>query len=73
MSGINVIFFLNDKKLSSHMAQISEHINFSSKNIPSYDKIIRIIVNLGSKTVKNNDNSSLQTHPSKEIITNEDY
>ena len=46
-----LFFFLNHKKLSSHMAQISEHINFSNKNIPSYDKIIRIIDDLGSKTV----------------------
>ena len=51
------------------MAQISEHINISSKKIPSYDKITRIIVNLGSKTVKNNDNSSIQhTHIKKPLL-----
>ena len=33
MSGIIVIFVLRDKKLSSHMDQISEHINISNKKI----------------------------------------
>ena len=27
------IFFINDKKLSSHMAQISEHINSTNQKI----------------------------------------
>ena len=45
------------------------NISISQINIPSYDKIIRIIVNLGSKTVKNNDNSSLQhTHLNKSLL-----
>ena len=64
-----LFFVLNGNKLSSHMAHISEHINFSNQNIPSYDKMIRIIVNLGIRTVKNNDNSSLQhTHLNKSLL-----
>ena len=47
MSGIFVIFFLNYKRLSSHLSHISEHINYSNNKIHSYDQIIKIIVNLG--------------------------
>ena len=57
MAGIIVIFFLDDNKLSSHMAQISEHINSSDQKINSYDQMRKIIVNLGSKRVK------IMTHP----------
>ena len=56
MAGIIAIFVLNDKKLSSHMAQISEHINSPNHNICSCDKIIKIIVNLDSKNFENNNN-----------------
>ena len=49
MTGIIVIFFLKDNKLSSNMDQISEHINSSNNKIHSYDKISKIILNLGSK------------------------
>ena len=52
MAGTIVIFFLNDKKLSSNMNQISEYINDSNQNIHSYDKMNKIIVNLGSKKYK---------------------
>ena len=55
-----VIFFLNYNKLSSHMDQISDHINSSNHKICSYDKMRRIIVNLGSKQCKNNNNFTCQ-------------
>ena len=42
------------------MAQISEHINSSNQKIHSYDQMSRIIVNLGSKKVKNNNNPYTQ-------------
>ena len=48
MVGIIAIFFLNDKKLSSHMDQISEQINFSNNKFKSYNQMREIIVNLGS-------------------------
>ena len=46
MAGI-INFFLNDKKLSSHMDQTSEHINSSNHKIYSYGQMRNIIVNLG--------------------------
>ena len=58
MAGIIVIFSLNDKKLSSHMDQIIEHINYSNKNKKLYDQTSKTIVNLDSKKVKNNNTSS---------------
>ena len=61
---VSLLFFvLNDKKISSRMDQISEHINSSNHNTHSRDQISKMVVNLGSKTVKNNDNSSTKiTH-----------
>ena len=58
MAGIIVIFVLNDKKLSSHMAQISEHINSSNHKIHSYDQMGTMIVNLSNKKCKNNNKST---------------
>ena len=60
MTGITVIFFLNDKKLSSHTAQIIEHINSSNQKNHSHDKSIKMDVNLGSKKCENNDTSICQ-------------
>ena len=60
MEGIIDIFGLENKKLSSQMAQISEHINSSNHNIHSYDKTRNMIVNLGSKNGKNYNNSYWQ-------------
>ena len=58
---ISLLFFiLNDKKLSPHMAQMSEHNNYPNNNIHSYDKMSKMIVNLGSKKWKNNNNSTCQ-------------
>ena len=63
MACIIFIFVLNDKKLSSHMSYITEHINSSNHNIHSYDQMSKFIVNLSSKKGKNNQNSSHQlTH-----------
>ena len=42
------------------MAQISEHINSSNHNIFSYDQMIKMIVNLGSKKCKNNNTFTCQ-------------
>ena len=44
-----IIFFLNYNKLSSHMDQISEHINYSNHKMYSYDQMRKIIANLGIK------------------------
>ena len=52
------MFFINDKKLSSHMAQISEHINSSNHNIHYYDQMGKMIINLGNIKCKNNNNNS---------------
>ena len=49
MAGIIVNFVLDDKKLSSHMAQNSEDIISSNHKIHSYDQTSKIISNLGSK------------------------
>ena len=53
-------FVLNDKKISPHMVQISEHIDSSNHKIDSRDKMRKIVINLVSKKVENNDNSSCQ-------------
>ena len=55
-----LFFVLNDRKLSSHMTQISEHITSSNNKIHSYDETKQIIFSLGNKIFENNDNSSLQ-------------
>ena len=60
MAGIIIIFFLKDNKLSSHMAQISEHINDSNQQIHSYDQTRENIVNLGSTKGENNNKPSFQ-------------
>ena len=55
-----IVFFLNDKKLSSNMSQISEHINSSNHQIYSHDQMRKFIVNLGNRKFKNNNNSTCQ-------------
>ena len=60
MAGIIVIFVLNEKKFSSHMYQISEHINYSNHKNYSHDKMRKMIVNLGSKKCEDNKNSTYQ-------------
>ena len=42
-------FSLNNKKLSQHMDQISEHIKSSNPRKYSYDQMRKMFVNLGSK------------------------
>ena len=47
---VSLLFFaINDTKLSSNMAHISEHINSSDQKIHSYDNMGKIIVNLSNK------------------------
>ena len=53
-----LFFVVDDKKLSSHMPQISEHINSSNKKTHSYDQMRKMVVNLGSNKVRNNDSYS---------------
>ena len=56
---VSLIFFvINDTKLSSHMAQISEYINSSNKKMHSYGHMGKMIVNLINKKFKNNNNST---------------
>ena len=55
-----LFFVLNNKKLPSHMTQISEHITYSNNNIHSYDQMSKMIVKLCSKKSKNNDKYSPQ-------------
>ena len=63
MVSIIVIFCSQWQEFSSHMDQLSEHINSSNQKIHSYDQIIKIILNLGSKKFENNDTSTFQlTH-----------
>ena len=47
---VSLLFFvLNDKKLPSHMAHISEHSNSSNHKIHSHDQTSNMIFNLGHK------------------------
>ena len=56
-----MLFFVsNDKNISSHMGQSSEHINSSNQKIHSYDQMIKMIVNLGNNKCKNNNNYTWQ-------------
>ena len=58
---VSLLFFvIGNKKFSSHMDQISEHINSSNHKIHSYDQIRKSIVNLGSNKCENNNNSTFQ-------------
>ena len=50
------IFFINGKKLSLNMANISKHLNSTNQKINPYGKTIKTIVNLGSKKGENNNN-----------------
>ena len=61
---VSLLFFiLKDNKLSSHIYQISEHINSSNNKVQYYYKMSKMIVHFGSKKGKNYDNSSPQiTH-----------
>ena len=42
------------------MDHISEHINYSNHKIHSYDQMRKMIINLGSKKLENNDTSTCQ-------------
>ena len=53
-----IIFVMNIIKLSSHMAQISQHNNYTKHQIHSYDQMSKTIITLESKKAGNNDNSS---------------
>ena len=55
-----LLFVINSKKLSSHMAQISEDIHSTNHKIHSYDQTGKMIVNLGSKKDENNNKYSPQ-------------
>ena len=48
------------KKLSSHMAHISEHTNYSNHKILFNNKINKMVVDLGSKKGESNYNCSSQ-------------
>ena len=59
MSG-NIFFVSQRQKKSSHMAQITEHINSSKRKINSYDQMSKKIFNLGSKKYKNKNKFTCQ-------------
>ena len=52
---LSPLYFLNGRKLSSHMDGISEHPNYKNHKTNSYDQIIKMIVNLVSKKGDIND------------------
>ena len=58
MAGIILIFVINYTKLSSHMAQISEHTNSSNQKNHSHDQMGKMIAKLSNKTLENNNNST---------------
>ena len=58
MAGFFINIFLNDKKLPSHMSQIIQHTNYINHKFYSNDLMIKMIVNLVSKRVYNDENSS---------------
>ena len=58
MAGIILFFAISDTKLSSHMYNISEKINYSNQNIHSHDWMGKMIVNLSDKKWENTNNST---------------
>ena len=69
---VSLLFFVfNINTLSSHMSQMSKHVNSSNHKSHSYDKMNKLIITLGSKKCKNNKNSSSLTHQYTEFFTNE--
>ena len=48
------------RNFSSNMAKIIEQINSSNPKIHSYDQMIKMIVDLGSKEGKNSNKSTFQ-------------
>ena len=63
-----LLFVLNSKEFSSHMAHISEHINYPNKNIHSYYQMSTIIVNLGNSKCKNNNNSAFKLSSPQNLL-----
>ena len=71
MAGKIDIFVINDKKLSSQMAQISEHINSSNQKMHSYYNMGNVTVNWSNKKCKNNNNSTGHiNHIQKPLLMN---
>ena len=51
------------------MDNISQHINYSNQKIQSYDKMSKIILNLGSNQGDKNDDSSTKiTHLQNKLL-----
>ena len=68
---VSLLFFvLNDKKLSSNIDKISEHINSSNKTIHPYDHMSKIIVNLCIK-IRKQQRLLFLTNPFTELVNNE--
>ena len=57
MDGRYHFYFLfpTNRKISSHMAQISKHNNSSIHKVYSYDQMIKMIVHIVSKKCENSD------------------
>ena len=70
MAGIIVIFVLNDKKFSSHMAQISEKINSTNHKIYFNDEMINNIFNFCSKNYQKQHQFHMPNQPSSESVNN---
>ena len=58
MEGVIAFICFYNKRLSSHMDQIRQHINKTNRKIHSHDPMIEMVVNLVSKKVDKNDDSS---------------
>ena len=65
---IDIFLVLDGNKISSRMAQISEHINYSNHKIHSYDQMSKMVVNLGSKKCKNNNISAFQLNHPQDLL-----
>ena len=62
MEGVIAFLVLNDKILSPHMKQLSEHIDITYQNINSFGQTSKIIVDLShNKGVRNEDSYSKLT------------
>ena len=55
MTGVIDFLFLKKKRLSSHIKELSKHINYTHNKIHSFDKMSKMILDLGNTKVVSND------------------
>ena len=68
MACIIIILVLNDRKLSSNMVHISEHINSINHKINSHNQMRKMILNLGSNKCEYNNYYTCQLNHLQNLL-----